>query len=320
MNNKSKSTGKSRFHKNNLHKEGYDFEGMIKSHPDLKPHVKENKFGNESIDFADPKAVFELNHGLLKHHYDVNGWQLPENALCPPIPGRADYIHHVSDLLRIKNFGKLPEGGRVRCLDIGVGANCIYPILGHQIMGWKFLGADISESSLDNAQAILHQNPDLKENIELVHQTNSKDIFYGILQKEDRFDISLCNPPFHASSAAAKEGSQRKLKNLNLDVSEKPTLNFGGQDHELWCDGGELQFVRQMIRQSKNFSKSCFWFTTLVSKQSNVSNLIQAIRSADATEVKEIPMGTGNKSTRVLAWTFLSEEEQKEWREMRWEI
>jgi 23S rRNA (adenine1618-N6)-methyltransferase len=29
-------------------------------------------------------------------------------------------------------------------------------------------------------------------------------------------------------------------------------------------------------------------------------------------------MGTGNKSSRIVAWTFLSREEQKEWRETRW--
>jgi len=29
-------------------------------------------------------------------------------------------------------------------------------------------------------------------------------------------------------------------------------------------------------------------------------------------------MGSGNKSSRIVAWTFLSKEAQKEWRESRW--
>ena len=27
----------------------------------------------------------------------------PNENLCPPIPGRADYIHHIADLLSINN-------------------------------------------------------------------------------------------------------------------------------------------------------------------------------------------------------------------------
>ncbi len=29
-------------------------------------------------------------------------------------------------------------------------------------------------------------------------------------------------------------------------------------------------------------------------------------------------MGTGNKSTRIVAWTFLSKDDQAKWREERW--
>ena len=29
-------------------------------------------------------------------------------------------------------------------------------------------------------------------------------------------------------------------------------------------------------------------------------------------------MGTGNKSTRIVAWTFLSKDEQVKWRDERW--
>jgi len=35
-------------------------------------------------------------------------------------------------------------------------------------------------------------------------------------------------------------------------------------------------------------------------------------------EVKTIPMGQGNKTSRIVAWTFLSKEQQKEWRNKRW--
>ena len=40
-----------------------------------------------------------LNRAILMHHYGVKSWDIPAGYLCPPIPGRADYIHSVADLL-----------------------------------------------------------------------------------------------------------------------------------------------------------------------------------------------------------------------------
>ncbi|MEQ8573877.1 MAG: RlmF-related methyltransferase, partial [Fulvivirga sp.] len=73
-----------------------------------------------------------------------------------------------------------------------------------------------------------------------------------------------------------------------------------------------------MIRESKKFSNNCFWFSSLVSKQSNLKSIYQSLDKFEAVEVKTIPTGTGNKSSRIVAWTFLTKEEQKAWRESRW--
>jgi 23S rRNA (adenine1618-N6)-methyltransferase len=54
----------------------------------------------------------------------------PANYLCPPIPAVADYLHYLADLLA-DGSGGVPRGIKVRALDVGVGANCIYPLLGH---------------------------------------------------------------------------------------------------------------------------------------------------------------------------------------------
>jgi 23S rRNA (adenine1618-N6)-methyltransferase len=73
-----------------------------------------------------------------------------------------------------------------------------------------------------------------------------------------------------------------------------------------------------MMRESKLRAKSCFWFSTLVSKKSNLKKVSKVLEELKAVQVKTIPMGTGNKSSRIIAWTFLTTEEQKEWRETRW--
>mgnify|MGYP001943322953 CR=1 FL=1 len=315
---KIQTTGKSKMHPRNKHRNRYDFPSLITSCPELAAFVKPNKYQDDSIDFADPEAVKMLNKSLLKHHYGIKNWDVPENYLCPPIPGRADYIHHVADLLQSSNYGRMPQGDKIKCLDIGVGSSCIYPIIGHSEYGWKFLAADIDPVAVQSAKKITTSNPSLKDAVYIKLQDKPKDIIFGIINKNDRIDLTVCNPPFHSSAEEAEAGTMRKLKNLSHDKPGKPVLNFGGQSNELWCEGGERKFIREMIRQSKKFSESCFWYTTLVSKQSNMKNVLDALKNAEAVEVKTIDMGQGNKTSRIVAWTFLNPEQQKEWKETRW--
>jgi 23S rRNA (adenine1618-N6)-methyltransferase len=229
---------KTRLHIRNKHRERYDFKSLVETCPELAPFVKLNIYDDESIDFANPEAVKMLNEALLKHYYDISEWDIPENYLCPPIPGRADYIHHAADLLGSDNYGRIPTGQKIKCLDIGVGANCVYPIIGVKEYDWFFIGAEIDPVAIVSANKIIESNPVLTGKIELRLQPQPNDIFFGIIQKDERFDLTVCNPPFHASLAEAQAGTLRKLNNLNTDKTTEPVLNFGGQSSELWCKGG----------------------------------------------------------------------------------
>jgi 23S rRNA (adenine1618-N6)-methyltransferase len=317
---KSHPAEKPRLHPRNKHRERYDFKQLIAACPELASFVKINIYNDESIDFADPEAVKLLNKALLKHYYDISHWEIPRNYLCPPIPGRADYIHHIAELLGNSNKGKIPTGNAIKCLDIGVGANCVYPIIGVKEYNWSFVGADCDPVAIKSANKIVDLNPNLKGKIELRLQDDPKDIFFGIIQPGEQFDLSICNPPFHASPEEARAGTLRKLSNLNNEKITKQVLNFGGQNNELWCKGGEEKFVKDMIRQSKLFADSCFWYSSLVSKQSHLRSINEALVKAEAAEVKTIPMGQGNKSSRIVAWTFLTPDKQEEWINTRWNL
>jgi 23S rRNA (adenine1618-N6)-methyltransferase len=218
------------------------------------------------------------------------------------------------------NYGKMPAGKKIVCLDIGVGANCVYPIIGVKEYGWSFIGSDIDPVAIASAGRIVEANPALKENVVCRLQPNPKDIFTGIIGPDEIIDLSICNPPFHASPEAAQSGTLRKLNNLNDGKISKPVLNFGGQNNELWCEGGESGFVHDMIRQSKSFGTSCYWFSSLISKQSNLKNVYNALEKANAADVKTIPMGQGNKTSRIVAWTYLTKAQQKVWKETRWKM
>jgi 23S rRNA (adenine1618-N6)-methyltransferase len=311
---------KSRLHPRNRHRERYDFKMLIESCPELAPFVKKNIYDDESIDFFNPDAVKALNKALLKHYYDINNWDIPEGYLCPPIPGRAEYMHHIADLLCSYNYGKIPTGSTIKCLDIGVGANCVYPIIGFKEYGWSFVGSDIDAAAIESANKIIELNPFLKGKIELRLQSKTDDIFFNLIQKDELFDLTVCNPPFHASFKEASEGTLRKLNNLSKEKNNEPVKNFGGRNTELWCKGGEERFVRDMIRQSKFFAANCFWFSTSISKQSHLRSVNEALKKAETTEIKIIPMGQGNKSGRIVAWTFFTPEQKKNWVNSRWKV
>lgn len=303
---------KKELHPNNLHNHGYDFPALIKSHPALKTHVKTNQYGNESIDFSDSVAVKTLNCALLTHHYGIIDWDIPQGFLCPAIPGRVDYIHYIAELLNANSSAKNTP---IKLLDIGTGANGIYSLLSCQVYGWQCTASDIDPLSLENVATIIHNNPALDEQLRLRLQTDKNHIFEGIIQSGDYFDVSICNPPFHTSLEETLKGNQRKRDNLTLNRNKKridtagqhtANLNFGGQNAELWCTGGESRFLRIMIKESKQFGGQCRWFTSLISKSEHVKPAIKLLHKLEATDIKEIEMKQGNKITRILAWTFFS--------------
>lgn len=310
---------KSRLHSRNKNRDKYDLSALTICNPELKKYIVPNRSGGDSIDFSNPLAVKVLNRALLNHYYGIENWEFPDENLCPPIPGRADYIHHIADILAENNFGKIPTGENVICLDVGLGASCIYPIVGVTEYDWTFIGSDIDPNAIASAQNIIDSNASLKNRVECRLQENSSDVFYGIVSKEEKIELTICNPPFHASIEDAQKGSRRKAKNLSGKNVKSPRLNFSGIASELVCEGGENQFIQNMIRESLEFSKTCYWFSTLVSKQSNLKGIYRLLENSAATQIKMVPMGTGNKSSRIVAWTFLSLIEQKEWRKTRWE-
>ncbi|MEE9365029.1 MAG: 23S rRNA (adenine(1618)-N(6))-methyltransferase RlmF [Cellulophaga sp.] len=281
-------------HPKNKHNTSYNFIELVRCNPDLSPFVIENTFGITTVDFSNKDAIFHLNKAILKCDYGVTDWNIPNGYLCSPIPGRADYIHYIYDLI-----GATKE--TVRGLDIGVGANCIYPILGTQIYNWDMVGADSNSIAVISAKSNAEATSALMSKIAIRYQANNANIFEGIIGVDEYFHFTMCNPPFHASEIAATKGTLRKLKNLNKQCSS--VLNFGGQANELWCNGGEALFIKRMIKQSITFKSQVGWFTSLVSKKENLPKIYKLLEKLKAT-YKTIEMTQGKKTSRFVAWKF----------------
>ncbi len=291
-------------HPRNPHRARYDFPRLVAALPALAAHVRPHPVAGDTIDFADPAAVLALNRALLLEQHGLIRWDLPPGALCPPVPGRADYLCHLADLL--------PPGAPaadVAVLEIGTGAGCIYPLLGARMFGWRFVATDIAPESLRWAADLLAANA-LADRVELRLQPGPAAIFDHVIRPGERFALSICNPPFHASAEEAEAGTRRKLRNLGAvagrrDVRGRPVLNFGGRAHELWCPGGELGFVGRMIAESARRPGLCGWFTCLIAKSAHLPLLEEALRRVSAAEVRVLPMRHGEKFSRILAWRFV---------------
>jgi 23S rRNA (adenine1618-N6)-methyltransferase len=291
-------------HPRNYHNKRYDFEALIDSHPKLKEYVITNKYKDRTIDFSDQISVMVLNQALLTHFYHIKSWSIPKGHLCPPIPGRADYIHYLSDILSSKD----PLKG----LDIGTGTGCIYPLLGVSLYNYTFVATDTNLDAINSSEKIIASNPHLENKIELRLQENPKNIFSNIIKDKDRFDFTVCNPPFHSSEKEALIGSRRKrenlinnkLKNGHDSNSVKNELNFGGIANELWCPGGELQFIGTMISESVLYKKNIKLFTALVSKKESLNTLTAKLNSVKAQEIQVIEMQHGQKISHILVWSF----------------
>jgi 23S rRNA (adenine1618-N6)-methyltransferase len=292
-------------HPKNKHQGRYDLVGLSISNPKLKAFVKPNAYNDLSIDFANPKAVKALNQALLAKDYQIAEWDIPDHFLCPPIPGRADYIHYLADLIDADKSKKMTG------LDIGVGANAIYPLIGHREYGWDFIGADINANAIKNAQAIVDANG-LNNCIQFRLQSHEHQILKGIIQADDAFDFTMCNPPFHASLEDAQAVTQRKIYSLAKNAGKQLTktinakLNFGGQGAELFCKGGELGFIERMIKESALYKNQCRWFTTLVSKASNLPKIERSLKAIAAKKVKIVEMSQGQKQSRFVAWSYVN--------------
>lgn len=285
-------------HPDNPFINAYDFNALIKSVPSLTDYVFTNKYGTQTIMFSNPDAVTLLNTALLKNRYGINWW-IPKNNLCPPIPGRLDYLLHVKDLLEENGTKK-----KITLLDIGTGANLIYPILGTCHFNWTCFGSDINRESISNAEGIINQNHQLKS-VTLTQQIDKDIIFKNIILPTHYFDVVVCNPPFFKSSKDAEKNNLRKVKNLKLTSTTK--LNFGGLANELWCKGGEEEFVKKMAQESVQYKNQVHWFTVLVANKDHLKNIKRSLNKLPVTKVKIVDMELGNKISRFVAWTFKSE-------------
>lgn len=279
------------FHPKNKHQGRYPLDEYLSHEPELEQFIITKANQQKTIDFSKNEAIFLLNRAILKRDYGITYWDFSAEHLCPPIPSRVDYIHHLADL---------PHNSEsVKVLDIGTGATCIYPLLGTAEYNWKFVGSDINLNALQTAQTIIDKNK-LTKQITLRHQPYKETVLAGILHKNERFTFVMCNPPFYKTAQDAQNANQRKTSQINTAEGR----NFSGIPNEIWCKGGEHHFINTYLYESSKKPKGAEWFTSLVAKKDTLKTLLKSAEKLNVSNVKVIPIHTGNKITRIFAWQF----------------
>ena len=289
-------------HAQNPYGNRYDLKRLTKHYHALEKFIVLNPSGEETIDFSSSEAVFALNKSMLLADFKLGDYELPSGYLIPPVPGRLDYLLHVRDFLTEKF--NVSENSQLNGLDMGSGANGIYCILGAQHFNWKMVGSETDAKAVEIANANIQKTKGLNDKIEIRHQQDKGSLFKNTIQANEQFDFVVCNPPFHSSKEEALKGSLRKVKNLGgYAAKEKFLLNFEGQANELWCNGGEVLFIKRLIKESVGFKNQVKVFSTLVAKSESVAAIKKQLSKVKAN-FEVIPMALGNKKGRYLMWWF----------------
>mgnify|MGYP006196040581 FL=1 len=109
------------------------------------------------------------------------------------------------------------------------------------------------------------------------------------------------------------------MENLGKQAPERtlPALNFGGQNNELWCTGGEASFVKRMIKESVGVGSQVLWFSSLISKAGNLPDIYKQLHKVGAQAVRTVAMAQGNKQSRFVAWSFIDDAQRQAWHARR---
>ncbi|KAL1807422.1 hypothetical protein ACET3Z_024412 [Daucus carota] len=287
-----------------------DFNLLASLYPSFAPYVFYSRDGRPSIDWTDFNATRELTRILLLHDHGINWW-IPDGQLCPTVPNRSNYIHWIEDLLALDIIpSSRANADVVKGFDIGTGANCIYPLLGASLLGWSFVGSDVTDVALDCAKTNVQNNPHISELIEIrkvesytgtqedqdelhsgvIESYHKLPILLGVVKDGEIFDFCMCNPPFFETIEEA---------GLN------PKTSCGGTPAEMVCPGGEQAFITRIIMDSVQLKQSFRWYTTMVGRKANLKTLTSKLREVGVTIVKTTEFVQGQTCRWGLAWSFV---------------
>jgi 23S rRNA (adenine1618-N6)-methyltransferase len=308
---------------------------LAKSYPPLQSFLHPTK-EDPNILIFDAKqkgSIYELVKAQFRIDFGIENWcGVPEGYLIPSVTRSLNYLHFMEDLVQEVHDKSLLLGFRakhvredgdpvkrqrdiddiegekessqpdreisttVEGIDIGVGASCVFPILGCALnANWKFVGIDVDKTALEWARENASVSG-FSDRINIVEApAGSAPKLVECLQRnglsQKKYGFVMCNPPFFDSPPDILEERQ-----------------FGGTTLERSCPGGEVAFVSGLIDESVQLKQTIIWFTTMLGiKESLTSILSRLHHEASAETIRTYRLEQGHKFRWVVAWSFQKE-------------
>ncbi|GAA6007446.1 hypothetical protein JCM11491_004166 [Sporobolomyces phaffii] len=304
---------------------------------DVPDRIK-NPAGSWTIDWKNDEAVRSLTKALLKRDFDLEV-ALPSDRLCPTVPSRLEYCLWVLKLalLTAPRQGATPRARRFIGVDIGTGASCIYPLLLHRLIqrlelpsnhpcvsalatsevDFKLLATEIDSDSFKVAAENVRKNS-CRDRIQVckVESSNghvcepeligkpllTRELRDGeVLKRINRIDFVMCNPPFYSSAQEMEQSAREK------DL--EPFAVCTAASNELITDGGEVEFIKRMMKESLDIgANKVRWFTSLIGKFSSIGPLVEQLREYEIHNYHIHLLANAGKTRRwILTWSLQAE-------------
>ena len=288
---------KTKFNKNIFYNEFKpDFLILIKEFPDLKKYIikqNEEKLEEISFEWSNNNLSLLMTKSILDYYFNIKYYNIPKGYLIPPIPSRLNYLNLINKILIKEINSQSRYSSDIIGIDIGTGANIIYPILGNSIFNWKFICSEINDESYNNAKLILEKN-NLENEINLIKQKNKNNIFLNILNQENKYIFSLCNPPYYDYETEIKLDEKKRDNEFNFD--------------EVYYKKGEFGFFQRYFIESTCYKKNVYLFSILIGKKANMENINDIMNTNDNKNIiKKFniqKIQTGNNLRYIIYWSF----------------
>ena len=271
-----------------------DFLTLIKEFPELKKYILKQNEDNEEefqFDWSNNELSLLMDKSILNYYFDIKYYDIPKGFLIPPIPSRINYINLINSIItKLINDIDIKN---IIGIDIGTGANIIYPILGYSIYKWKFICTEINKEAYNNAKLILQKN-NLENNINIIKQNNKDNIFISILNRENKYIFSMCNPPYYNYENEIKLEDKKRDNEYNFD--------------EIYYKNGEYGFFQRYFEESICYKNNVFLYTILIGKKINAENIYDKLSSySDIIKIYNMQkILTGNNVRYIIYWSFFN--------------
>ncbi|CAL1294725.1 unnamed protein product [Larinioides sclopetarius] len=278
-------------HERNIYKDRPDFAKIAIDYPEFRKYAIPNRKGKLHVNFNDPNALRMVTRVLLKKDFELDV-EIPDGYLIPTVPQRLNYILWIEDLLTI-----LPKNSEnVSGIDIGTGPCAILSLLGSKKNGWHFVSTETADEAVQWAKKNIENN-NLESHIKVAKVNKGKVLHDVMVENVENFDFCVCNPPFFENKDDIRKKRPRIREKLEL---------FAKKD-EIFSDGGEVSFVKQLLKDSLILKDRIRLYSSMFGKKKSFIEMLKELQCIEGISYTKTEFCQGNTIRWGIAWTFIKD-------------